>query len=70
VDEFPSGVGEIKAPAGLSGREAFAAMNELLSEDEQFEKVGELKEPIPVDVYTAPGGDDYDEDEDEDEGEE
>jgi hypothetical protein len=40
--------------AGLPSREAFARLNERLPAKRRFEKIAEMTEPVPTDVYVAP----------------
>lgn len=40
----------------LPPRSAFAALNHLLPAEHQFRKIGEMAQPLPVDVYAAPKG--------------
>jgi hypothetical protein len=43
-----------RIPADAPGRQAFAAVNATLPERWRFEKLAEMSDPVPTDVYRAP----------------
>lgn len=45
---------DLPGTQGLPARAAFAAYNQTLPVEHRFEKLGELTDPVPADVYAAP----------------